>query len=176
MQSSDAVLVSGDIGRHGIAVLAAREDLGLQTDLVSYHALLWPAIASLHAAGIELRWFRNATRGGLATVLVQLAEATDLSVLLDEATAPIASPVQAACDLFGFDPLYVANEGCMVAVVPAAQGEAAQRVLPGAQGHGAASLTGRMASRGIALVVARNPAGGRRMLRYLSGEQLPRIC
>jgi len=176
VQPGDVVLVSGDIGRHGVAVLAAREDLGLRTDLVSDLAPLWPAVARLRDAGIDLRWMRDATRGGLATVLVELADATGLSVLVDEAAIPVTAPVAAACELFGFDPLYMANEGCMVVVVPQQQGGDAVDVLRGMAGHRAAAPVGRIAPRGVAPVVARSEAGGQRVLRRLSGEQLPRIC
>jgi hydrogenase expression/formation protein HypE len=176
VQPGDAVLVSGDIGRHGIAVLAARDEFSIITDLQSDLALLWPAVAGLHAAGIDLHWMRDATRGGLATVLVELAEATGLGVRIDESSVPISPAVAAACELFGFDPLYVANEGCMAIVLPAAQAEAALRVLHDLPGHGAAALIGGMTARGVAPVIARSPAGGQRVLRRLSGEQLPRIC
>ncbi len=176
VQPGDAVLVSGDVGRHGIAVLAARAEIDLEADLLSDAAPLWPAVAALHAAGIAVHWMRDATRGGLATVLVELAEASAHTVSIDETAVPVAGPVQAACALFGYDPLYVANEGCMAVVVPAAQAEAAVAVLRGVPGHGLAARIGTVAARGVASVVARGPAGGQRVLRMLSGEQLPRIC
>ncbi len=176
VRPGDAILVSGDIGRHGIAVLAAREDLGLRTDIVSDLAPLWPAVAALHAAGVELHWMRDATRGGLATVLVELAEATGLGVRIDEALMPITGAVAAACELFGFDPLYVANEGCMALVVPQTQVEAALGVLRALPGHAEAAAIGGVVPAGDAPVIARGAAGGERVLRMLSGEQLPRIC
>ncbi len=176
VQPGDAVLVSGDVGRHGIAVLAARGDLGLQTDITSDLAPLWPAVQALHESGLALRWMRDATRGGLATVLVELAEATGHSVRFDEASVPVAGAVQAACELLGFDPLYIANEGCMAVVVPAAQADEAACVLRALPGHAQAAVIGTVTPRGAAPVTARSPAGGQRVLRMLSGEQLPRIC
>lgn len=176
VQPGDAVLVSGDIGRHGIAVLTARGDLGLETDAISDLAPLWPAVLALHTAGVDVRWMRDATRGGLATVLVELAEATGLSVRLDESAVPVTPPVAAACELLGFDPLYIANEGCMALVLPAAQADLAVQVLQSLPQHEAAAVVGSVAPRGAAPVVARSPAGGQRVLRVLSGEQLPRIC
>ena len=176
VRPGDAVLVSGDVGRHGIAVLAAREDVGLRTDIASDLAPLWPAVAALPAAGIEPRWMRDATRGGLATVLVELAEATGLGARIEEAAIPIAGAVAAACELFGFDPLYVANEGCMALVVPPAQASAAVRVLQALPGHAAAAVIGAVVPPGDAPVIARGVAGGERVLLMLSGEQLPRIC
>jgi len=176
VRPGDVILASGDIGRHGIAVLAAREEVGLQTDLVSDLRLLWPAVAALLAAGIAPHWMRDATRGGLATVLVELAAETGLALRIDEAAVPVTGAVQAACELFGFDPLYVANEGCMAVVVPPTQAEAALLVLRALPGHEAAAAIGTVAASGLAPVIARGPAGGERVLRLLSGEQLPRIC
>jgi hydrogenase expression/formation protein HypE len=172
----DAIIVSGDVGRHGIAVLAARGDIGLETDIGSDLASLWPAVSALHAAGIELRWMRDATRGGLATVLVELAEEARVAVRIEESAVPVTNPVQAACELLGFDPLYVANEGCMAVIVRADQAAAALATLRTVPGCGYATVIGAVVGLGEPMVTAKSPIGGERVLRMLSGEQLPRIC
>lgn len=176
VQVGDTIIVSGDVGRHGISVLAARGDVGLETDIESDLAPLWPAVSALHAAGIELRWMRDATRGGLATVLVELAEEARVTLRIEESAVPVTNPVQAACELLGFDPLYVANEGCMAAVVRADQAAAALGALRAVPGCERAALIGTVVEVGEPLVTAKSPIGGERMLRMLSGEQLPRIC
>jgi hydrogenase expression/formation protein HypE len=172
----DAIIVSGDVGRHGIAVLAARGDIGLETDIGSDLASLWPAVTALHAAGIESHWLRDATRGGLATVLVELADEARVALRIEESAVPVTDAVQAACELLGFDPLYVANEGCMAVILRADQAGVALATLRAVPGCECATVIGAVVGSGEAMVTAKSPVGGERMLRMLSGEQLPRIC
>jgi hydrogenase expression/formation protein HypE len=174
----DAVLVSGDIGRHGIAVLAQREGLQFETAIASDCQPLWDTVAALLDAGIDVHCLRDPTRGGLATVLVELAREAAVEMRVDEATVPVAPPVAAACELLGLDPLHVACEGRLVAVVPTAQAQAALDVLRRAQGGERAALIGRVgaAARAGGRVLLRGPYGIDRPLDLPAGELLPRIC
>ncbi|KVD88271.1 hydrogenase expression/formation protein HypE [Burkholderia ubonensis] len=174
VQPRDAVIVSGDTGRHGIAVLAVREGLEFETEITSDCAPLVDAVRSLIAAGIEIHCMRDLTRGGLATALIEIAEAANILIELDESAIPVHDAVRGACEILGLDPLYVANEGRFVALVPAAHAESALACL-------------RCFSRDAAIIghvdrAVRQPdvrlrtIGGARSLDMLSGEQLPRIC
>ncbi|MCS5691867.1 hydrogenase expression/formation protein HypE [Cyanobium sp. FGCU-6] len=171
IQVGDGVLVSGDLGRHGVAIMAARHGLDLQPPLASDCAPLWPAVEALLAAGVEIHCLRDLTRGGLASALQELATAASLSVLLEEDAVPVAEPVARSCDLLGFDPLHLANEGRFVAVVPPDHLEAARKLL---EPHGGA-LIGQVEA-GPARVRLRTPYGSERLLLPPSGELLPRIC
>lgn len=170
----DAVLLSGDVGRHGIAVLAQREGLAFETTLESDCAPLHEVIAALLAAGIDLHCARDLTRGGLAAAVVELAMQSGRGVRLEEAAIAVATPVAAACELLGFDPLHVACEGRFVAYVPAAQADAALEVLRRvAPGGAAAACIGRVGGREA---VQRGRFGVERALELPAGELLPRIC
>lgn len=171
----DAVLVSGDIGRHGIAVIAQREGLQFETVIESDCQPLWPTVAALLDAGIDLRCLRDPTRGGLAGVLIEIARQAGVDVLLDEVALPVAGPVAAACELLGFDPLHVACEGRLVAFVPAAQAAAALDVLRRAPGGAQAALIGSVCGSG-GRVTLRSRYGIQRPLDLPAGELLSRIC
>ena len=132
VQPGDVVLVSGTIADHGMAVMLARGDLALEADIRSDTAPLGDLVEALLQAAPATRWLRDPTRGGLGTVCNELARATDLAVVLDEALLPIDPAVSAACDLLGIDPLYVANEGKLVAIVAPDEADAALAALPGA--------------------------------------------
>lgn len=175
VEQGDAVLVSGDIGRHGIAVVAQREGLRFETAIESDCQPLWPTVAALLDAGIDLHCLRDPTRGGLAGALVEIARQADVDVLLDEAALPVSGPVAAACDLLGFDPLHVACEGRLVAFVPTAQALAALDVLRRAPGGEQAVLIGAVRGPG-ARVTLRSRYGVDRPLDLPAGELLPRIC
>ncbi|MEX0957861.1 MAG: hydrogenase expression/formation protein HypE [Burkholderiales bacterium] len=174
IRDGDAMLVSGPVGDHGIAVLLAREDFGLSGELRSDSASVLPVVeALLQIPG--LRFMRDPTRGGLATVANEIARATGLSVVLEEASIPVRDAVRAVCDMLGYDPLYLACEGRVVAVVAQEDAQsalAACRSLP--QGREAA-LIGRL-GRGRAQVTLRTPLGGERMIEELEEDPLPRIC
>lgn len=174
VRPGDAVLLSGDIGRHGIAVLAAREGLGFEGEIASDMAPLATTVMALIDAGIELHCLRDPTRGGLATTLVEIAQAAGIGIRIDEAAIAISEPVRGACEILGLDPLYVANEGRFIAFVPSRDAGRALGILRDApQGFGAA-IIGRV-EQGTG-VVLEGLIGGTRALDMLTGEQLPRIC
>jgi hydrogenase expression/formation protein HypE len=175
VRPGDAVLLSGDIGRHGIAVMAAREGFGFEGDIASDCAPLAATVMRLIDAGIELHCLRDPTRGGLATTLVEIAQAGGVVIRIDESSIAISEPVRGACELLGLDPLYVANEGRFVAFVPAAAAEPALAVLRDGPGGADAAIIGRVEGAGRT-VLLHGMIGGTRALDMLSGEQLPRIC
>jgi hydrogenase expression/formation protein HypE len=176
VRPGDRVLLSGAIAEHGIAVMLARGDLALELDVESDTAPLHDLAAALCALGPELRWMRDPTRGGVATTLNELAASAGLTVVLDEEAIPLRDDVRAACELLGIDPLYVANEGKLVAVVSA---EVADDALARVRAHplGArAALVGTLQEDDEPLVLGRTPYGGSRIVDMLVGDPLPRIC
>lgn len=174
IRDGDAILVSGPVGDHGIAVMLAREEFGLQGDLRSDAASVLPLTrAALTFDG--LRFMRDPTRGGLATVCHELHQATGLGVRLQQAAIPVRDPVQSVCDMLGYDPLFLACEGRVVAVVDPAQADILLehwRSLP--QGDGAAVI-GRLTGS-VAHVILSTGLGGERILDELEDDPLPRIC
>jgi len=176
VQPGDVVLVSGTIAEHGMAVMLARGDLALEADIRSDTAPLGELVAALLAAAPSTRWLRDPTRGGLGTVCNELAQATNLAVVLDESRLPVAPAVAAACDLLGIDPLYVASEGRFAAVVAPDEADAAlgaMRSLP--LGAGAAAV-GEVRADPAGIVVLLTSFGGTRIVDMLVGDPLPRIC
>ena len=173
----DVVLLSGTIGDHGIAIMAMRENLAFETEIVSDSAALHElAAAIVAAAGAGLRLMRDPTRGGLAATLNELAQQSRVGFRIDEAAVPVRRQVAAACELLGLDPLHVANEGKLVAVVAqeaAAAALAAMRAHP--LGRDAARI-GTAVSDPECFVQMTTAFGGGRIVDWLSGEQLPRIC
>jgi len=172
----DAVLLSGDLGRHGIAIMSVREGLSFEGALPSDCASLAGLVEAMTAAGADVHCLRDLTRGGLAAALNEIAADAAVGVELQEATIRVAEPVAGACELLGLDPLYVANEGRLVAFVPA---EAADRVLEIMRSHPAAlqaAIIGTATAGHPGLVELRSPLGGGRIIDLLSGEQMPRIC
>jgi hydrogenase expression/formation protein HypE len=174
IQSGDAILVSGPVGDHAIAVLLAREDFGLSADLRSDCASVVPLTRVLLPIP-GLRFMRDPTRGGLASVAHEMSQATQLGVILDEAAIPVRDPVRSVCAMLGYDPLYLACEGRVVAVVAPDSVEpalAAWRALP--QGSQAGKI-GEFV-QGRAYAVLKTPLGGERFLDELEDDPLPRIC
>ncbi|MFI6361446.1 hydrogenase expression/formation protein HypE [Nocardia sp. NPDC050630] len=172
----DIVLVSGEIGLHGIAVLSCREGLEFGTTLCSDTAPLHGLVAAMLATGADVHVMRDPTRGGMAASLNEIARAASVGVELDERAIPVPVGVRDACGLLGLDPLYVANEGKLVAFVPAAD---ADRVLDAMRAHplGArATIVGHCVAEHPGMVVARTALGGTRVVDLPAGEQLPRIC
>lgn len=172
----DAILVSGDLGSHGVAVLSVREGLAFAGEVRSDSAPLHGVVEDLIASGVEIHCLRDLTRGGLASALNEIAQAAGAGIVIDETAIPILDPVRGACELLGLDPLYVANEGRFVAVVPASQVEPALAVM---RRHGVserAALIGSVTDRRSPPVVLQTVVGTNRILDLLSGEQLPRIC
>jgi hydrogenase expression/formation protein HypE len=171
VRPGDRVLVSGGIAEHGIAVMLARGNLGLELDVASDTAPVHALTAALCELGPELRWMRDPTRGGLATTLNELAAGAGASVVLREAAIPVRDDVRAACELLGIDPLYVANEGKVVAVVA----PDAVAVALAALGPAAAEI-GEIRADDLPLVLAETLFGGSRIVDMLVGDPLPRIC
>lgn len=184
IEVGDAILVSGDVGRHGVAVLAAREGLGLETDLNSDCAPVASAARALIETGIEVHCMRDLTRGGLATALVELATSAGMCMSIDEAAVPVIGAVRGAAELLGLDPLYVANEGRFVALVRGGDAARALEVLAveamavsgGDPMPFAPAVIGEVRGAPEGRVLARTTTGAERLLDMLSGEQLPRIC
>jgi hydrogenase expression/formation protein HypE len=176
VQEGDIVLCSGTIGDHGTAVMLARGDLALEADISSDSAPLNELVERLLEAAPTTRWLRDATRGGVGTVCNELAKASDLTVVLEESALPLRPTVAAACELLGIDPLYVANEGKMIAIVAP---EAAADALSALRSHpfGAdAAIIGEIRAEPPGIVVLVTPLGGTRIVDMLVGDPLPRIC
>ena len=172
----DVVLVSGTMGDHGTAVMLARGDLALEADISSDTAPLHELVEELLAAAPGTRWLRDSTRGGVGTVCNELARDADLTVVLDEECLPTLPAVAAACELLGIDPLYVANEGKLLAVVPSDQADAALGALRANPLGSAAARVGEIHAEPPGIVVLRTSMGGTRIVDMLVGDPLPRIC
>ncbi len=174
IRPGDAIVVSGPVGDHGMAVLSVREGLEHETPLTSDVAPVAGAVMALFDAGVDVRCLRDPTRGGLATALCELSQAAQSSFRIREMDVPVRAEVADACELLGLDPMYVACEGRFVVVVGAADADQAVRVLHGA-GCAEACAIGCVADQRGPVIVD-SPLGGERVLDMLSGEQLPRIC
>jgi hydrogenase expression/formation protein HypE len=176
VRPGDRILVSGDLGRHGIAIMSVREGLEFEGALASDCASLADLVARLTVLGCDLHCLRDLTRGGLASALIEIAEHAGVGIDLEEAKIPVEARVAGACELMGLDPLYVANEGRLIAIVPAKSAGAALQIM---QSHPVASrpsVIGTVTSEHPGAVQLRNPLGSSRLLDLLSGEQMPRIC
>lgn len=172
----DAVIVSGALGEHGVSILIARNQLALEADVCSDCQPLDGLVAAMLQACPAIRCLRDATRGGVATVLNEFARGSGVGIRIGESSVPIREPVRGACEILGLDPLYLANEGKLVAVVPPAD---ADRVLACMRGHPAgtdAAIIGEVTREPARMVVMRTAFGGDRIVDMLVGEQLPRIC
>jgi hydrogenase expression/formation protein HypE len=175
-EPGDAVLVSGPIGDHGIAVMAAREGIDFETTLVSDSAPVCALVQALLEAVPDTHVLRDPTRGGLATALVEIAQSSNAGIRLEEAEIPVREEVRGACELLGFDPLYVACEGRFLAIVPGGRAEAALAAIRSRPGGDAARRVGTVVADDPGRLVLRTRIGSHRLLERLSGEQLPRIC
>jgi hydrogenase expression/formation protein HypE len=172
----DCILLSGTIGDHGIAIMSVREGLEFETVLESDTAPLTDLAQAILEACPGTRCMRDLTRGGVSSALNELAAASGVGVRLDEAAIPIRPEVRGACEMLGLDPLYIANEGKLMAVVPAND---AERVLQAMREHHLgknAALVGEVMAENPELVILRSVVGGERVVQMLAGEQLPRIC
>lgn len=172
----DVVLVNGLLGDHGAAILGARGDMALDTPIDSDCACLHELIEALLAAAPNARALRDATRGGLATVLNEMAAASEAAIEIDETRTPIREEVKGFCEILGLDPLYLANEGKIVAVVPADEADAALAAMRAHPLGAGASAIGTVREGEAGRVTMRTGFGGRRIVDMLVGEQLPRIC
>jgi len=172
----DVVLLSGTLGDHGIAVISTREGLSFSTDIETDAAPLAALIAAVLEAAPDVRCFRDPTRGGLASTLNELAGASGVSITVDESTVPVRDQVRGASEMLGYDVFQVANEGKMVAVVPAEQAEAALAAMQSAPYGIDAAIIGTVAESPAGKVYVKTGFGATRIMDMLVGEQLPRIC
>jgi hydrogenase expression/formation protein HypE len=176
IQAGDVILLNGDIGRHGMAIMASREGLEFETTLASDSAPLNGLVESLFAEGMDIHCLRDLTRGGLASVLVELSEASNSILEIEAEKIPVSEAVQSACEILGLDPLYVANEGRMVLMIPAGEAQRALEILKKHPQGGEAVRIGRVREKSRPQVILNSKIGVPRVIDLLSGEQLPRIC
>ncbi len=172
----DVVLVNGVLGDHGSAILAARGDMALDVPIDSDCAALHGLVGAILAAAPATRFMRDATRGGIATVLNEIALAAKCGIEIDEAAVPLREAVKGFCEILGLDPLYLANEGRLVAIVPAEQADAALAALHAHPLGKEACRIGKCTERRPGQVVMHTMLGGLRIVDMLIGDQLPRIC
>jgi hydrogenase expression/formation protein HypE len=172
----DRILLSGPIGDHGIAIMAKREGLEFESEILSDSAALHTLVAAMLAASLEIRCLRDPTRGGVASALNEIAGQAQVGMEIDERAIPVREEVKGACEMLGLDPLYVANEGKLIAI---AAPEAAERLLDAMRSHplgGQAQIIGTVTGAHPRLVTMRTTVGPRRIVDMLAGDQLPRIC
>lgn len=176
-RSGDQVICSGFIGDHGTAIMLARGELDLDADVESDTASVWSLVeALLDVAGSDLRVMRDPTRGGVATVLNEIAHDSNVGMVLDEESVPVRYPVRGACEILGIDPMYVANEGKLLLVVAPESAEKALAALKATPGGEDAALIGRVQDQPEGMVLVRTAFGGTRIMDMLIGDPLPRIC
>jgi len=175
-QPGDVVILSGTIGDHGMAVMSVREGLAFETTIESDTAALNHLVAAMLAVTNDIHVLRDPTRGGVASTLNEIAQSSQVGIVLDERKLPVKTAVRSACELLGMDPLFVANEGKLLAIVPAA---AAEAVLAAMQAHPLgqeAAVIGQVVSQHPGMLVAKTGIGATRVVAMQIGEQLPRIC
>ena len=172
----DVVLISGTLGDHGMAIMAARENLGFETPIVSDSAALHGLTEALFASGARVHTLRDPTRGGVATTLNEIARQSGVGIVLDEAALPINPAVAATCEFLGLDPLYVANEGKLLAIVAADDADAALAALRAHPLGARAARIGTVQADTHRFVQMTTTLGGRRIVDWLNGDPLPRIC
>ena len=175
-RAGDAIIVSGPIGDHGVTILLARGELDIEADLVSDTAPLNELVSSLLAHTPGVRAMRDATRGGVATILNEIATAADVGVLVNEDAIPVRPEVRGAAELLGIDPMYVACEGRMVVVVDPAHADTALDALHGHEAGAEAAVIGQVVADPAGVVQLRTAFGGTRIVDLLVGDPLPRIC
>lgn len=177
VEVGDQVLLSGPIGDHGITILLARGELDLEADLRSDSRPVWPFVdALLEAVAGGLRWMRDPTRGGVASALNELARETRLGITIDEGRIPLRREVRGACEILGLDPLHIANEGQILAVVSGAEAERALEAVRSVPGGEDAAVIGAVTDKPAGSVLSRSGYGGTRIVDMLVGDPLPRIC
>ena len=176
IQPEDEIILSGDIGRHGIAIMAVREGLEFESTIESDSASVADLVTQLLDANIEIHCMRDLTRGGLSSALIEIAEKAVRRIHIEEKSIPVISEVQGACEILGFDPLYVANEGRFIAFVSPQFSEKALDIMKAHPLGKDASIIGKVTEEIKPLVTMTSKIGTRRIIDMLSGEQLPRIC
>lgn len=175
-REGDALIVSGPIGEHGIAVMSAREGIEFETSIHSDTAPVWPLVESLFEGGVEVHAMRDPTRGGIAATCNELANSSGVSVVLEERAIPIKAEVRAACDMLGLDPLTVANEGRVILFVPEPLATRALGILRSLPDGRNAAIVGNAVARREHPVYLTTRFGGERIVEMPYGEELPRIC
>jgi hydrogenase expression/formation protein HypE len=176
VQPGDEIVLSGSLGRHGIAIMALREGLSLDVAIESDSAPVFSLVEALANEGLDIHMLRDPTRGGLSSALNEIAKKSGTGVVVEETRLPVGPEVQGVCEILGLDPLYVANEGNFLAFVPAAKGERAAEVLRRHPLGSEAVVIGQATAEHAGLVVMKTRIGGERIVDVMSGEQLPRIC
>jgi hydrogenase expression/formation protein HypE len=172
----DAVIVSGPIGMHGVAIMSVREGLGFEVEIASDTASLAGLVAAILEVAPDVHVLRDPTRGGLSSALNEIAAASGVGITLDEPSIPIPGPVRAACEMLGLDPLHVANEGKCVVIVPASQADAVLAAMRDRPEGAEAVRIGDVVADHPGMVTIRTIVGSERIVDMLVGEQLPRIC
>jgi hydrogenase expression/formation protein HypE len=175
-QPGDKIIISGQIAVHGIAIMSVREGLEFETEIASDSAALNVLVRDLLAACPEVHVLRDPTRGGVTSAMTEIAQSAAVGIVLHEAALPITEEVKGACEILGLDPLYVANEGKLIAIVPAPAAEAALAAMQRNSLGKEAAIIGEVTAEHPGFVVMRTRVGGTRVVDMLSGEQLPRIC
>jgi hydrogenase expression/formation protein HypE len=176
VRAGDAILLSGDLGRHGIAIMMVREGLEFESTIESDCAPVAAPVLALLGSGIDVHCLRDLTRGGLATSLVEIAETAGVNIVIQESHIRVQEDVKGACEILGFDPLYLANEGRFVAFIPTSQVARALAILRGHEVSSAAEVVGYVTDTPEKTVTLKTVIGTERVLDMLTGEQLPRIC
>ncbi len=176
IQRGDVIILNGDIGRHGIAIMAEREGLEFEHKIESDCAPLNEIIQNIINAGIDVHCLRDLTRGGLSSTLNELAATSHTEIIIDETTVPVREDVKGACEILGFDPMYVANEGKFIAIVPESDAQKCIEVMSTHKYGEGSAIIGNITQANEAIVKLKSRIGTTRILDMLSGEQLPRIC
>lgn len=176
VKPGDLLLVNGDIGRHGIAIMAIREGLEFETTIESDSAPVADLVLRLLDAGVEIHCLRDLTRGGLASALNEIAKDAGINIQIEEVAIPIREDVQGACEILGFDPLYIANEGRFVAFIAPASAQKALEIMQAHPLGNHANIIGSVTGTGTGRITLTSKIGAGRIVDMLSGEQLPRIC
>jgi len=176
VKKGDVILLNGDIACHGMAIMAVREGLEFESSIESDSAPLADLVLALLNGGVEIHCLRDLTRGGLASTLNEIATAAEMEIKIDESVIPVREDVAAACEILGFDPLYVANEGRFAAFIPAKDKEKALAIMKRHPVGEGSCMIGEVADDSSSLVTMKSKIGATRIVDMLSGEQLPRIC
>jgi hydrogenase expression/formation protein HypE len=176
VRAGDVAILSGDVGRHGVAIMAVREGLAFESEIESDCAPVAAPVLDLFRGGVAVHCLRDLTRGGLATALVEIADGCRQEIRVEEPLIPVREDVQGACEMLGLDPMYVANEGRFIAFVPEEDAARALAILRRHPASADAVVIGRVAGADRGMVTLKSRIGAVRIVDMLSGEQLPRIC
>jgi hydrogenase expression/formation protein HypE len=176
IQSGDKILINGTIADHGMAIMCARENLSIEGNIVSDCASLNSMIKELLESGIRVKFMRDATRGGLATVLNEVSGKQNIGIEINESSILLKESVRGVCEILGYDPLYVANEGKAIIIVDSADEDSALKIMRKHHLGRSSTVIGEITNEHRGTVILNTSIGGRRILNILSGEQLPRIC